>query len=605
MRHLRTASAALALIVLGTAVAPSPARGVTLPPDRCRWSPHPVAHANLLMRDTYQFKVHPAVRLPHDLRWDEDAGRDTNWRFYFHSLMFIDDLLTGWRLTGNTAFRDRALVLAHDWHHDNPRQGAPSPWSWGDHATAQRAIVLACFYDLGLRPAWLKDALLLHGRTLASSNFYVRASNHALNQAIGLLEIGRVVGRRDWEVLARDRIAALLRSSVDRQGVSNEQSVYYQLYNWQRYVVAGKRLQTLGLAVPAVYARLRKMPQFLAHATLPDGRYEMLGDTDDRNALSIPGTVNEFAATAGKSGPRPSTTVAWYDAGYVFARTGWGERRAAEDETFMSLRFGPGVAFHGHPDGGALTLFGYGSRLLVDPGKYRYAIEAGDVFFRGRTGHNIVTVDGVPWRRNAGTSLLRRATTSTMVHARLRLTGHPGVSYVRTVTFSRRIGFVLVEDRLSSATARTFRQRWHLVHDAAPVISRTSVVTERARGNLLIRQLIGRPKMSIRRGQTHPIEGWISYRYGTKVAAPTVIATRHGTSVRYLTLLVPSAGRPNVRITQLRVTPAGYAVTVTVNGESERVVVGSYSAEILGVPSPTLHPQPARRSFVHPRRGPI
>jgi hypothetical protein len=40
--------------------------------------------------------------------------------------------------------------------------------------------------------------------------------------------------------------------------------------------------------------------------------------------IAIPGTEAEFAATRGASGPRPARTVVRYDAGYLFARSGWG-----------------------------------------------------------------------------------------------------------------------------------------------------------------------------------------------------------------------------------------------------------------------------------------
>ena len=51
------------------------------------------------------------------------------------------------------------------------------------------------------------------------------------------------------------------------------------------------------------------MPAFLALATFPDGTYEALGDTDPTKASVIPGTVAEYAATKGASGPsrRPRT----------------------------------------------------------------------------------------------------------------------------------------------------------------------------------------------------------------------------------------------------------------------------------------------------------
>ena len=93
------------------------------------------------------------------------------------------------------------------------------------------------------KTAWVRDALRTHGAVLADPAFYVDHGNHALNQSRGLLAAGCILGRRDWQRLAARRIAALLAESVDRQGVTNEQSVYYQLYNLEAYRAAADRLR--------------------------------------------------------------------------------------------------------------------------------------------------------------------------------------------------------------------------------------------------------------------------------------------------------------------------------------------------------------------------
>jgi hypothetical protein len=74
-------------------------------------------------------------------------------------------------------------------------------------------------------------------------------------------------------------------------------------------------------------------------------------------------------------------------------------------------------------------------------------------------------------------------------------------------------------------------------------------------------------------GSLSPIQGWISYRYGSKVPAPVVETTVAGTTGRFLTLLVPGAGAPSATIGSLHLTATGYSVVVTVSGHSERVVV--------------------------------
>ena len=111
----------------------------------------------------------------------------------------------------------------------------------------------------------------------------------------------------------------------------------------------------------------------------------------------------------------------------------------------------------------------------------------------------------------------------------------------------------------------------------SPTIDPTTVVTQRPRGNVLIRQLIGSPELRIVQGQAGPVQGWISYKPGQKLAAPvqeSILGRRAGS----LTLIVPAEGRPSVEVSDLvEFTAAGYSVTITIGGRSERVTVSGPS----------------------------
>jgi hypothetical protein len=551
-------------------------------PSACHPAAGLVDRARGLLLDRYQLGAHPVVRLPHDLTWREDPFHDANWVFRLHSLEPVEDLVAATATTGDARFLARAIELSRDWAGDNVTARPPSPFTWNDHSTAMRAIRLTCLGDA--RPSlvavtatgsspWLRRLLVRHGALLADPDFYRREGNHALNQAIALLEVGRVVGRSDWRSLAARRIANLAAISIDRQGVTNEQAVGYQAYNWSRYTLAISRLRAAGISPSAALDRVQLMPGFLVHATMPNGKVEMLGDTSRTRGLLIPGTPNEYAATAGASGPRPARSVMRYDAGYLFARTGWGERRAASDETFLSLRFGPAPRFHGHADGGSITLYGYGTPLVIDPGLYVYGGQSTwRSWFKGRRAHNVVAVDGIGWRSSA-TALLDQATSPSLVFARVRSAAALGVTHTRSVVFSRALGYVLVEDRLASPAPHVYRQMWHLVEDAAPSIDGRSIRTHRDRGNVLIRQLATIRSVRVVKGAVSPIQGWVSYRYGNRIPAPVVETTVSGTTGRFLTLLVTGAGSPAATIGSLRLTATGYSVVVTLGGHSERVVV--------------------------------
>lgn len=533
------------------------------------------------MADRWQLGAHPIVTLPANRSWSEDPLRNRNWQFLDHTLQITYSLFGAYASTGDLRYRDRAAAIIADWSRDNPRVGAASGWAWNDHSTALRATVLACATLYLPREPWFEAALQLHGRTLADPAFYHVVGNHALNQMIGLLELAEVLDRPDWQTYALENLSKLAAASIDSQGVTNEQSVSYQHYNYARYTVASRRIAEMGLTAPASFSRVALMPRFLAYATLPNGEYEMIGDTDRMQAPAIPGTWAQFSATRGAVGPRPPDTVAVYSAGYLFARTGWGERRPYADEVAASLRWGPAPIIHGHADGGSVTLYGYGSRLLVDPGRYSYNYDVYRTWFVGRTAHNVVTVDGSTWRKTTPTDLLSHSRNATQVSARVRMLGHSGVSHVRGVVFSRRLGYLLVHDQLFSSTTRTYRQLWHLMPDARPYVQSWHFRTQRARGNVQVRQLITTGNTSrVVTGRTSPVQGWVAWEEARRIAAPVVEVSRRGTSARFLTLIVPAAGTPASGVSELRLTSTGYSVRIKIGSKYERVVVSGSTVTI-------------------------
>jgi hypothetical protein len=558
-----------------SAPAPTPQVDRSRPyPAQCvGWSPAR-ERADLLLANRYRINVHPAVTIPADPTWRENPLDDDNWEYQFHSQWLVLSLLQSFDETGDRRYLDKAARLLRDWWEDNGRGKPRSSVAWDRMGTALRAQVLACSAGyLPLEP-WLAAALDRHGQLLAGGTFYVGRGNWALNQDLGLLEVGIVRGRDDWTALARDRLGELFEESVDVQGVTNEQSVYYQLYNHDRYRLAFGRLAAAGLALPASAARLASMPAFLARATLPNGEYEMIGDLDRMSARVLPGTGAEFSATKGAKGTRPTDTVAVYRAGWLFARSGWGERRAWADETALSLRWGPAPIIHGHADAGSITLYGYGARLLVDPGKYTYNLNEWRRYFKGRTAHNVVTVDGVAYDRTISSALLDHSRNATMVTARVRMLGNPGVTHVRGVTYSRNLDYVLVDDRLTSARIRTYRQLWHLPDDGRPDVHPTHFRTRRQRGNVQVRQLIGAGTTSrVVTGRTSPVQGWVAWEHGRKVAAPVVEVIRKGRNVRFLTLIVTAPGAPASGVSELKLMPTGYSVRIKIGSRYERVVV--------------------------------
>lgn len=543
--------------------------------------------ADALLHDRYRLGDHPEVTLPHDLTWREDPLHDANWLVRFHGLSWVRTLLDAWRISGRQRYAGRATAVIHDWLADNPRSAPRSGWSWYDQSTGIRASTIACAAAMLGMTGPMRDGLAVHGRLLASPGFYVGVGNHALDQDIGLMDAAHALGRADWLAIAARRVGTLVVRSVSEAGVTNEQSVGYQRYNYQRYAAMRDRLRAYGAGVPAAFDRIDRMPAFLGWATLPDATYDTIGDTNRDAAWAIPGTIAEYAATGGAAGPHPGSSVRLYrHDGWLFARTGWGEERPLAEEVAWSLRFGPSPYIHGHADGGSITLWGDGARQVVDPGKFTYTAGRWHDWFQGREAHNVVVADGLP-DAGASTRLVAWHENGSRIDVTVATTQGTGTTIVRRVLFSRGGGWLLVEDRARSSAVRTWRQRWHLPEDAHPVAAGRQVTTAHPGGDLLIRSLTG-GDVQLVRGGSSPIEGWVSWRYGERVAAPVAEVVRRGTAARWLTLLVTGPETPDATVSGVELTADGYRLTIATRGRTESVVVTADGSSVT-----TVEPSPA------------
>jgi hypothetical protein len=552
-------------------------------PGSCAGAPSPrFSTADQLLRNVYIFESHPAYQLAPDLTWREDPFHDRNWRFKFHSLMWVEPLWLAWEKTGDVRYRDRYVEILRSWFTANPRSAPRSADSWNDHATAWRGMVYACaLRRLRPTPGWLLAAATVHGRTLADDGFYVHHGNHALDQSIGLLELGCTLPDAAWRALARDRMETLVRESVDHQGVSNEQSEGYHGFNYRQYVLAIARLNACGLHPSAEFAsRVALMPPFAAFEAIPTGRASMIGNTGDVVIPDVAGTETRYVLSGGRAGLRPATSWATYDAGYAFFRSGWGETRPLDRETSVTVRFGPPRAFHGHSDAAAVTLAGYGDRILLDSGgPHDYNGSVWHTYVLSERAHNTVTVDGLAMSTSGTTRLIGESHGPGFDYVEVEHTKYRGITHVRRVFYDRRLNVLVVDDHLTASRSHTFRQLWHLHPAADPVLLGADGFATRRRGgpNVWMRDLTGEASRRIVSGVTHPLQGWVTFTYGHHTAAPVAVYTAGGRDIRFLTVIVPSGATPrDVAVAGDEVGRDGFALTLSDGNRLESIsVVGA------------------------------
>lgn len=511
-------------------------------------------HLEQLLDGTLTLPPHAAQRVGPDFSWSADPLDDANWRFQYHTLLWLDNLREYSSETNSEmgmALYERVLK---DWIEKNPVDAPESDYAWFDMAVGVRAIVLIQALTVFGPAGWLVESLVVHGEHLADEANYEGKGNHSLHQDMGLIVVAQFLDRDDWLDLASQRILSMFMEAIDDQGVSREGSVDYQYRNYRWYEEAARRLKAANVALPeALEAVLNRMPTFMAHATSPSTHYALIGDTLLHRAPIVWGTPTEWVKNKDKA---PVERVALYEAGYLFARSSWDTWHVAPDTSYLTLRFGPGRsnAVHGHEDAGSITFDAHGERLLCDSGLYAYEAGAERLFFRGRSSHNVVDVPGRVYYPSAESPMIAHQISDDHVMATVQVRGLKGIVWHRTILHSLKRGYILVDDRVSGAEDSPALQRWQLPPDAIveadPRGRNCTVRTER--GNRLLFTALGTgPRVAVSYGQSDPMTGWRSDEYRNMYETSEMAFELRGRSVRFSTLIQttsdPSAKWPDCR----------------------------------------------------------
>jgi hypothetical protein len=434
--------------------------------------------------------------------WSADPFGDANWRFQLHALRWAQMLKRAYDHTGDEGLLERYLAILEDWYRRNPWSDPPSDQSWGDHSTALRArVYAACAQALEHAwPDWLRLALEEHVDVLSGPDLYPSGGNHALNQNVGLFAAASLLGRDDEVRIAIERTADLLERSVDDEGVTDEQSTEYQVYNYRRYREAVDLFASAGAELPPVFDRIALMPEMIAHATLPNGHDAMVGDSVDEPVHRIRGTVAEFAVTGGRRGPRPTDRVRVFQRGFVFARSGWGEDRPFDQETHLTVRFGPARIPHGHHDAGAIALYARGRRIISNAGKYAYSWDDFREYVLSRRAQNSLLLPEVPYSPDGGSTLVAADHDDEMLVVTIRDAHYPDVDLVRTVVFPFDGSGLVVADRF-----RHLDGTWSPRSSACGSILRSNPASATAGSpGRLATSRCGSPARRPRRRRAHP-----------------------------------------------------------------------------------------------------
>jgi hypothetical protein len=492
-------------------------------------------------------------------------------RWWFNNFKFSQPLF----LSGEAQDVDVARQIVKSWVEANPRENPASNFAWDGHATAIRAEHVACLAQ-SVTANWLDAAIAEHAAFLSDPANHQGNWNHGLDQDLGLLALGFVAGRKDWVALARERTIANIAASVDHQGVTNEQAVSYQFYNFVRFLDAHTQFDQAGMPLPDdILERVLLMPSFLAHAFQPDGQWVMLGDTGEEDRRRLIGTEAEWSYTMGKSGTPPRQRFVDYHAGFIFGRTGWGTERPFEDESFYSLRYGPGRIIHGHNDHTSLTYYSRRREILRDGGFHSYTGDKWRDHLRTPWAHNTVYAnDESRFRWQAPTRLLDIKVQPNWQSYRLHDQPYDRTDRERSVLFLQEpFEAIVVVDKMSGRSRRTYEQAWHFGENFKLRLDGNKVFANDGKLRIELHQFWPYDEMAVAKGQEDPIRGWGGFGKLDLRPVPVVLTRRSGAFVTYLTVIVIGGDlaveqSPSAKGRVLRLTQEGRTAKVSIDSSN-------------------------------------
>ncbi len=461
MRRLGVALATAVTLAAGTLIGTSPAASAA-PPQAlggCGWQPTlasmntPASIRNGVLALSGYAPVN--INLTGNIDWTADPYHDPTWRLWFHSLKWMESLVT----SVDSDDLELAKKIVTDFVADNPDPGI-NDGVWMDHATSFRTSLFVCMWGKSAGNSdfrtWLEPILRAHAAV--GLNRYVGSWNHGTMQSLALLAAGCILNEAVWRNQAAARLQNELIRGIDTQGAITEQAPGYASFIQSLHREAENHLTACNMPVQAgMYDRVASVDTFAAQATRPDGSLVEIGDTWPEPPTAGMGPNSLWLATRGAQGTQPVDLVKVYNAGFVFARDSW-----TSPTQQYTLRFGPGRDTHGHNDHLSMTYWARGRDVLVDPGYDGYADRPFRTWSRSLQAHNVPIPAGAKYNADVATALIGQSSGKGARAWQMRDKAFAGVERNRAVLVDDQLKLMVVRDDVRADRARALQLLWHL-----------------------------------------------------------------------------------------------------------------------------------------------
>ena len=305
------------------------------------------------------------VSLSDGVRWDTTfATQPHSSVLYLFSLAPIGRLLSSFQRrhdAGALQFAVVALKSFLDYSSKSGRQSSIGRISSADHSAAVRVRVLIKFIQVMRERQDVDYALLIRvcdclkywSDWLSKSKHYSK-NNHGLMGAIALLhsaiQFGSTPHSSAYLEVSTSRIMELVKSSFDRDGLCNENTIGYHAYNlslYQGLVKFCKHYRLSETLVSALEEVILRATSALEFCVWQDGSIPPLGDSPVYRTKLI----------------SRNKSRCFYESGFAVVKN---------DDLYLSILCGASTETHKQVDDSSITLRFMNRDIFIDGGSYLY-----------------------------------------------------------------------------------------------------------------------------------------------------------------------------------------------------------------------------------------
>ena len=410
---------------------------------------------------------------------------------------------------------------------------------------------------------------------------YSFANNHLIGEAVGLFFIGSILPflprahiwkKKGWRILCDE-----IPKQIFPDGVSKEQSNAYLFFVFDLCTIAILLAKDQGMDIPKeILARLEKSCEYIMHQIDHEGNVPNIGDSSDASALKLHSKdINPYCSMLNtgailfkrsdfkywgrqidernfwlfsETGLNiyESLTSEYKPLGSKFFQYGgqiiFRHEYAPKKETVMHIDGGPfgylSICAHAHADALSFVLNLSNNPILVDPGTYLYH-DGGKWrdYFRGTKAHNTIEIDGKDQAESGGPFLwltrpetfVRRFESSPekdileVEHSGYKRLKDP-VIHKRYFVFNKKRLWWMIKDEIICKKKHHIMQTFHF-HPKCVVKEIDKHMFEVIVQDIkMFIKLDPKLSCSLHKGETEPIFGWFSARFGEKEPCFTLVA---------------------------------------------------------------------------------